>query len=94
MGHGRYKSKNDLCPKNLLIHTDRILAWQGKTEKNVYSQVLVAIQGKHHQCGVDVLVLCVCSQWFTERTSQSLQSTLPLGKGLWPTLNQVSHGFF
>lgn len=62
MGHGRYKSKNDLCPKNLLIHTDRILAWQGKTEKNVYSQVLVAIQGKHHQCGVDVLVLCVCSQ--------------------------------
>lgn len=62
MDHGRYRSKNYLCPKNLLIHTDRIIAWQEKTEKNIYSQVLVAIQGKHSQCGVAVLVLCVCSQ--------------------------------
>lgn len=45
MGHGRYRSKNDLCPRDLLIHIDKIVARKGKTEKNIYSQVLVAIQG-------------------------------------------------
>lgn len=44
MDHGRYKPKNYLYPRDLLIHTDRIIAWQGKTEKNIYSQLLVAIR--------------------------------------------------
>lgn len=83
LDRGRYRFKDDLCPRDLLIHTDRIVARQGKTVKNIYRQLLMATQGKHSQCGVAVLVLCVCSQWsWSEGTSQGLKSNLPPGTGL------------
>jgi len=73
MAAGKYRSKGDPGPRDLLIHIDKIIVGQGKMEKNISSQLLVTSQRKHNQCGVAVVVLCVYSQWcWAEGTSQGL----------------------